>query len=151
MNIKWSWRSAHVLVIVCGLGASAVSAGGGNAPGNAPREDDAGRPAPAGRPSDQGQVPPVDAPRPPTANECIGDRADFKDTRGQALFVIELTNACDKRIRCVIDAYVTTAKGPTSGHAVLTVPGKAGAMKSHAMKIGQSSGMANTSRACGFL
>jgi hypothetical protein len=65
--------------------------------------------------------------------------------------MIELTNACDKRIRCVIDAHVTTAKGPTSGHAVLTVPGKAGAKKSYAMKAGQSSGMANTSRDCGFI
>lgn len=111
-----------------------------------------GNAAPDGEGRDSGQTPPPEpAPQPATAKECISDRADFKDVNGQAVFVVELKNACDKRIRCVVDAYVTTAKGPTSGHATLTIDGKAGAAKSYSMKIGQSSGMANMSRVCNFL
>ncbi len=153
MNIRWRCRTAHVFVIAGGLAVTAAFAGEGQAP--APNESGQSPPAAMtrapDRPSDQGQVPPPEPPKPPTVNECISDHADFKERGGQALFVIELTNACDRRIRCVVDAYVTTAKGPTSGHATLTLPGKAGATKSHAMKIGQASGMANTSRSCRFL
>lgn len=153
MNIRTRSWSAHVFVIAAGLAVTAAVAGESGASG--PNESGQSSPATMTRapdqPSEHGQVPPPDPAKAPTVNDCLSDRADFKDTKGQALFVIELTNACDRRIRCVVDAYVTTAKGPTSGHATLTLPGKAGATTSYAMKIGQASGMANTSRSCRFL
>jgi hypothetical protein len=149
---KLKWR-AWVAIATCAAVLAAHSPPALSAPPSTPNQILAeGNAAPGSEDRDSGQTPPPEpAPQPATAKECIRDSADFKDVAGQALFIVELKNACDKKIRCVVDAYVTTAKGPTSGHATLTIDGKAGAVKTYSMKIKQASGMANMSRDCRFL
>ncbi len=83
--------------------------------------------------------------------DCVDENDGF-DTRGRTYrFVFKLTNKCDKRLKCVIDAYVTGAKGPSSGHGtVILAPKSQGdaATKSFAMKVKLPGGTAQISRTC---
>jgi hypothetical protein len=82
---------------------------------------------------------------------CIDETGDYQ-THGDALtFVIELSNKCDKRLKCTIDAYVVGAKGPSSGHTILILGATssgAAAKQSYAMKVKMAGGTAQVSRQC---
>jgi hypothetical protein len=87
----------------------------------------------------------------PEKRECIDDRSGFR-SRGKAhAFVIELTNSCEQRFRCTVNAYVVNAFGPVRGRAVLTLAPKSkgeAAHKSYAIKVKSSGGTADVSRSC---
>ena len=82
---------------------------------------------------------------------CIDETGDYQ-THGKAVaFVIGLSNKCDKRLKCTIDAYVVGAKGPSSGHATLILSAAssgAAAKQSYAMKVKMAGGTAQVSRQC---
>jgi hypothetical protein len=83
--------------------------------------------------------------------ECVDQTGDYVDHAGTVTYVIGLTNKCDKRVKCVIDAYVVGARGPASGHATLTLGAAssgAAAKKTYAMTVKSAGGIAQVSRDC---
>jgi hypothetical protein len=107
---------------------------------------------PAGDP--QNPLPAAAAPPPAAAGDlqaCLAETGDYQSHGSAVTYLIGLTNTCDKRIRCVIDAYVVGAKGPSSGHAVMTLGAKssgAAATKTYTMKVKAFGGTAQVSRDC---
>jgi hypothetical protein len=97
------------------------------------------------------QTTPVPDPGTTGQAACIDETGDYQ-TRGNAVtFVIGLSNKCDKRLKCTIDAYVVGAKGPSSGHATLILGATssgAAAKISYAMKVKMAGGTAQVSRQC---
>ena len=77
-------------------------------------------PSDATPPSDKAlpETPPVvtDGGEPPP---CITDDTSYKMDGKRPTFRIEVRNACEKRYRCVVSAYVVGAKGPASGEGTL--------------------------------
>jgi hypothetical protein len=96
-----------------------------------------------------GQTPPAQAL--PENRECIDGRSGFRSKGKASAFVIELTNSCEQRFRCTVNAYVVNAFGTARGRAVLTLAPKSkgeAAHKSYAIKVKSAGGMANVSRTC---
>ena len=103
---------------------------------------------------DPGQRPPAEAqqaqppqadmtPLPPEKPKCVTDTSEFRDGG----YTIELVNACELTIRCTVQAYLVTSRGPTKAAATLTLaPQSQGpaAKKTHAVKLSSSGGMART-------
>jgi hypothetical protein len=82
---------------------------------------------------------------------CIEETGDYQTHGNAVAFVIGLSNKCDKRLKCTIDAYVVGAKGPSSGHAILILGAAssgAAAKQSYAMKVKMAGGTAQVSRRC---
>jgi hypothetical protein len=82
---------------------------------------------------------------------CIDETGDYQAHGNAVTFVIGLSNKCDKRLKCTIDAYVVGAKGPSSGHATLILGATssgAAAKQSYAMKVKMAGGTAQVSRQC---
>ena len=82
---------------------------------------------------------------------CIDETGDYQSHGNGVTFIIGLANKCDKRLKCVIDAYVVGAKGPTSGHTTMILGAAstgAAAKKTYAMKVKAAGGTAQVSRAC---
>ena len=80
-----------------------------------------------------------DVPKPAelTPNECVNEASGFRMQGKSPAYVVELENRCEKRMRCRVNMYVTTAFGPTQGEAILTLaPHAAGdtARKTYALK-----------------
>src|SRR5262245_57325164 len=48
-------------------------------------------------------------PEPNVTRDCIKYDSDFKRDGTAGLFVVELTNTCEQRLRCTVNAYVITA------------------------------------------
>ena len=85
---------------------------------------------------------------------CLRETDDYV-TRGKTvLYVIGLTNSCDKRLRCEIFANVTGSRGSALGHTIMTL-GAAGsgpaAKQTYAMHVKAAGGMAQISRECKVL
>jgi hypothetical protein len=98
---------------------------------------------------ESGQTPPAQAE--PEKRECIDDRSGFRSKGKANAFVVELTNSCEQRFRCTVNAYVVNAFGAVRGRAVLTLAPKSkgeAAHKSYAIKVKSSGGTANISRSC---
>lgn len=102
----------------------------------------------------QNPLPATAAPPPPAADDlqaCLAETGDYQTHGSAVTYLIGLTNSCDKRIRCAIDAYVVGAKGPTSGHTVMILGTKssgAAATKTYTMKVKAFGGTAQVSRDC---
>jgi hypothetical protein len=97
-------------------------------------------------------APPVAAPSPPAnLQKCLQETGDYI-TRGKAIFyVIGITNTCNTRIRCMIYANVTGARGTSLGHSVMILsPAGSGddAKKSYDMPVRAAGGIAQVSREC---
>jgi len=96
-------------------------------------------------------------PAQPSADDlqsCLKETDDYV-TRGKTvLYVIGLTNSCDKRLRCEIFANVTGARGTALGHTIMTL-GAAGsgaaAKQTYSMHVKAAGGMAQISRECKVL
>jgi len=96
-------------------------------------------------------------PAKPSADDlqsCLKETDDYV-TRGKTvLYVIGLTNSCDKRLRCEIFANVTGARGTALGHTIMTL-GAAGsgpaAKQTYSMPVKAAGGMAQISRECKVL
>ena len=87
----------------------------------------------------------------PEEKDCVVDTSAFKQDGRTPTFVIELTNTCEKRLKCEVSAFVTTAKGQNSGESILFLAPKsqgAAARQTYVIPVRQASGMANTSREC---
>ena len=89
--------------------------------------------------------------QPAEEKKCITVDTDFKEVDKAAAFVIALTNHCEKRTRCTVNAYVVNSFGPNTGRTVLTLAAKSkwtAAHKSYVMKVKQAGGMASVSHSC---
>jgi hypothetical protein len=129
--------------------------------GTAPAQDAAAPAAPppaaAAAAGDQPNPLPGTAATPPSATAtgdlqaCLAETGDYQTHGSAVTYLIGLTNSCDKRIRCVVDAYVVGAKGPSSGHTVMMLGAKssgAAATKTYTMKVKAFGGTAQVSRDC---
>jgi hypothetical protein len=76
----------------------------------------------------------------------------FRRGRRQSQFH-GLANGCDRKVACRIDAYVTGARGPASGHITLSFPPKAQspATMSYVLRVKSAGGTAQYSKRCRFL
>jgi hypothetical protein len=105
-------------------------------------------PACAQKQNESGQTPPQAS---GPSDGCVSHDASFKEQGGKPVFVIALQNVCEKRMRCVVNAYLTTSHGPTKIRAKMTLApqsrGKA-ASKSHVTPLRGNGGMANVSHSC---
>jgi hypothetical protein len=83
----------------------------------------------SGSDNEDGQRPPVAQDQPPAAREesqpepakkeCLTDKSGFRNRDGQPEFFVELINACDKPLVCVVKAYVIGAEGGKAGSGTL--------------------------------
>ncbi len=99
-----------------------------------------------------GQQPPPEPEEGTTSqSQCISDSGGFKMIGETPTYTIELTNKCERRLKCQIYVYIISAKGPVQGHAYLTLPAKSarGTVKeSYVLKVKMLGGMAQSSREC---
>jgi hypothetical protein len=119
----------------------------------APADQQQTAPPPAA-PQNPAPAPSAAAPAAPDVQSCLQETGDYVTHGNAVTYVIGLTNSCDKRIKCTIDAYVVGAKGPASGRTTMTLGAQssgAGATKTYAMKVKASGGTAQVSRDCRFL
>ncbi len=105
-------------------------------------------PALAQKSNESGQTPP-NVPGP--SDGCVSHDATFEQRGGKPVFVIALQNICETRMRCRVNAYLTTSQGPTTIRATFTLApqsrGKS-ASKSHVTPLREDGGMANVSHSC---
>ncbi len=98
-------------------------------------------------------VPPPEAATPkPVADaaaksiaDCIDENGDFASHGKTNSFVFTLANKCEKRLKCTIDAYITGAKGPSSGRGTLILAPKSrgdAAKKAFTMRVKMAGGTA---------
>jgi hypothetical protein len=90
----------------------------------------------------------------PTAKSCIVDKdMGFYAKSTNYTFAMNFENTCDRPITCTVDVYVTGARGPTSGHTVLTFPprGQTPSQNSYILNVKAVNGSAQVGRACNFL
>ena len=90
-------------------------------------------------------------PVPQKPPNCIADKLGFKPDK---TYVVELANLCELRMRCKINAYVVTSRGPMTGRKTLTLaPTSKGAAahKVYVMKLKEAGGTADVSRQCKVL
>jgi hypothetical protein len=120
--------------------------------------------AQAGSGSDNGQRPPVtqdnvppavqsQAPPEPTKKECLTDKSGFRNRDGQSEFYVELINACDRALVCVVKAYVIGAEGGKAGSGTVQLAAALDGAEVHetwTMSTAQTGGMASVSRSCKF-
>jgi hypothetical protein len=138
MNVKSMLRGSSLALVLCAGLAAAASAQKSGAP-------------------EDGQTPPAQSQTPPPAEpakeepKCVTNDADFKQNGKSNAFVIALTNTCEKRMKCTVNAYVVTAGGPTTGRKVLILAPKsqgAAAQQSYVMKVKDAGGTASISSKC---
>ena len=96
-----------------------------------------------------GQTPPKAEPTAP--NDCIAEQADFKLRGKQPIFEIALENKCERRLKCQVFVYITSAKGAAQGSGTLRLaPAAKGAAakKLWSMPVKMAGGTAQSSREC---
>lgn len=105
----------------------------------------------------QTQTPPASEPTPKAdagttvQAKCIDENDHYKRSGKQPLFVIELANLCEQRMKCRVFAYVTNAKGAAQGRGTLVLSPKsqgAAAKKSYTMKVKMTGGSSQSTREC---
>jgi len=87
----------------------------------------------------------------PAKKECLTDKAGFRSRDGQNEFYVELINACDKPVVCVVKAYVIGSEGGKAGSGTVQLAPAPPGEEIHetwAMPTAQAGGMANMSRSC---
>jgi hypothetical protein len=88
---------------------------------------------------------------PPDLQSCLSETGDYVTHGKTVSYVIGLTNTCDQRLKCMIDANVTGAKGTSLGHKVLTLGAKssgAAATQTFTMRVKAAGGTVQVSRDC---
>ena len=139
-------------IVTAAAFADAASAQDTAAPSPAPPATAPAAATPAG--DQQNPLPAAAAPSATATGDlqaCLAETGDYQTHGSAVTYLIGLTNSCDKRIRCVIDAYVVGAKGPSSGHTVMLLGAKssgAAAKKTYVMKVKAFGGTAQVSRDC---
>lgn len=130
MTFKPTWAAAVVALLLASGGSFTALA-----------QDAAG---------DDAQKPPVEqaAPEKP---KCVTSNTNFKEKGKAAIFEVELQNACDMRLKCTIDAFVTGSRGQAQGHGTIILaaaPKGQTTRNAYAMKVKSASGVANVSHSC---
>ena len=103
---------------------------------------------------DSGQVPPPEskqAEQKPEEPKCITDKSGFFGQDGRATFIVELTNVCQSRMKCTINAYIVNAFGPTKAQGTVVVDRKgnnASATTPYVIKLKAPNGSATVSYKC---
>jgi hypothetical protein len=139
--------------------AAAVSAQGAMVPSGAVQPPVPSESKPPALPQNPlpGTPSPVAAPQaaapglPADLQTCLQETGDYVTHGNVILYVIGITNTCDRRLRCQIFANVTGAKGSSLGHTVMTLgPAASGAaaQQSHTMRVKAAGGTAEVSRDC---
>jgi hypothetical protein len=106
-------------------------------------------------PVPQHNAPPVvqnEAP-PAPPKECLTDKSGFRNRDGQSEFYVELINACDRALVCVVKAYVIGSEGGKTGSGTLQLAAARDGAEVHetwTMTTAQNGGMASVSRSCKF-
>jgi hypothetical protein len=77
---------------------------------------------------------------------CLSETGDFVSHGKANSYLIGIENKCPQRLRCVIDAYITGAKGPVSVHTVMVLDAKA--RKTYTAKVKTAGDTAQVSRDC---
>jgi hypothetical protein len=114
----------------------------------------AAAPGPSATPQNPlpGTPPPATAPAAATdLQSCLSETGDYVAHGKTVTYVIGITNTCDKRLKCTIDANVTGAKGSSFGHTTIILGASssgAAAKKTYAMKVKSAGGTAQVSRDC---
>jgi len=110
--------------------------------------------------SESGQTPPAEqnepaaqpSPQPvPEPPQCIKDESGFRTIGARNVFMFELTNQCEQKLRCTARVYILNSFGPVQGQATLILEPKSkgpAAHKTHAITVKSAGGMANMSREC---
>ncbi len=127
--------AALIAGLALALSATAVTAEEAMPPGQQP-------------PADQRETKAEPAAEP---KRCVTQDTGFFEEGKQPVFRIVLTNTCEFRLRCTVNAYVVGSQGPKQGNATLTLaPASKGAAakQTYTMTLKQSGGMANTSHRC---
>lgn len=117
----------------------------------------------SGSDHEDGQRPPVrrdevlpmvpEETQPAPRRECLTDKSGFRNRDGQNEFYVELINACDKPLVCVVKAYVIGSEGGKAGSGTLQLaPALNGVdvRETWTMATAQNGGMASVSRSCKF-
>jgi hypothetical protein len=97
---------------------------------------------------------PAPAAQPTEEKDCVVDTSSFRQDGRTPAFVIELTNTCEKRLKCEVSAFVQTAKGQNSGESILFLAPKsegAASRQTYAIPLRQASGAAHSSHECNEL
>jgi hypothetical protein len=108
-----------------------------------------------------GQTPPAEQNEPaaqpaakPEPPQCIKDESGFRTIGERNVFMFELTNHCEQKLRCTARVYILNSHGPVQGQTTLILEPKSkgpGAHKTHAITVKSAGGMANMSRECKVL
>lgn len=132
---------------LCVLAVALATAGAARAGSGSDNED--GQRPPAARE----EIPPAAENEAPPKQQCLTDKSGFRTRDGQNEFYVELINACDKPLVCVVKAYVIGAEGGKAGSGTLQLAAARGGEEIHetwTMPTAQAGGMANVSRSCKF-
>jgi hypothetical protein len=145
--------------LCCGLvaAARAVDSTSPSDPPALPDNPLPGTPAPASAQPTSAQPAAVQPAAPDPAKEiqaCLQETGDYV-THGSAVnYVIGLTNACNKRLRCEIFANISGARGSSTGHTIMTLgraSDRGAAKKTYEMPVKAAGGIAQVSRECRVL
>jgi hypothetical protein len=94
------------------------------------------------------------AAQPAEEKDCVVDTSSFRMDGRTPAYVIELTNTCEKRLKCEVSAFVQTAKGQNSGESILFLAPKsegAASRQTYVIPLRQASGAAHGSHECNEL
>ena len=143
--------NSFVCRVAAAIALAATSAMVAQAGSGSDNDNEAGQKPPA----IQENVPPVaqDEKPPEPKKECLTDKSGFRNRDGQNEFYVELINACDKPLVCVVKAYVIGAEGGKAGSGTLQLAPALNGNEVHetwTMATAQNGGMATVSRSCEF-
>lgn len=87
-------------------------------------------------------------------SECVGVTSDFKSEGKRIVYVVEMENKCEKKLRCQVYVSIMNAKGSAQGHGTLVLAGKdkgAAAKKSYSLRAKEAGGIIQVSPECKFV
>ncbi len=82
---------------------------------------------------------------------CISEDDKFKAIGNKPGFAITLQNLCERRMKCEVFAYITTAKGPTQARGTLVLAPKSrgeAAKATYAVRVKMMGGNTTSTREC---
>jgi len=82
---------------------------------------------------------------------CLDETGDYVSRGKAVVYLIGITNKCDRRLKCEIYANVTGPRGTSLGHTVMILGASssgAAAKKTYAMRVKAAGGTTQVSRDC---
>jgi hypothetical protein len=102
-------------------------------------------------PAARQEPPPVADPGTTGQSKCIEENDGFKMRGKQPIFMIELANKCEQRIKCKVFVYMTSAKGASQARGTIVLGARSSgtaAKKSFTMRTKMNGGSAQSAREC---